>query len=135
MTFNVVETVVDLNYRFNRTYYEHGDNLVKVGNKDWGFTDADIVEIKLYGWQAKEQKLKFYKERNYVQQDRLIFTIFDEYTNLIQTELHVILSEKRTYWRENRETRGRTFPNFSLKLKIIQDPNKKTYVWSGEYWG
>lgn len=132
--FNIVESVVDLNYRFNHSYYEHGDDLRKVGDKQIGFTDADIVEIKLYGWQREAQLLKFYKERCYPQPDRIIFTIFDEYTNLIQTELHVVLHEKRTYWRENRETRGRTSPNFSIQLKIIQDPNKKTYKWSGDYW-
>lgn len=135
MAFNTVESIVDLNYRFNHIYYEQGNNLRDVGYKPMGFSDADIVEIHNYGYAGRADELRYYKERNYAQPDHLLFTIFDVPTNLIQVELHVILSEKRCFWRYNRETRGRVFPNFSLKLKIIQNPTKKPYVWTGDYWG
>lgn len=134
MAFNIVESVVDLDYRFNHIYYERGNNLRKVGNPEMGFTDADIVELHNYGYNGTAHQIHFYKERNYVQPDRLLFTIFDVETNLILTELHVHLSERRSFFRGSRHTRGRVFPNLSLKLKIIQDPNRKSYVWTGEYW-
>lgn len=133
--FNVVESEIVLPYRIGHSYYEHGNDLRKVGDRQMGFSNADIVSIHNYGFHDDHQTIKFYKEFDFIQPSHIRFTIFSEQENLILTELHVHLAEKRSYWRENRETRGRGFSNFSLVLKIIQDPNKKIYQWTGEYFG
>lgn len=134
MAFNIVESEVQLNLRFNHYYSEHGDDFRKVGDPNIGFSDADIIEITNHGWYNDHPEVRFYKERMYDEPSKLVFTIFNVETNLILTELHVYLNEKRSFWRRNREARGRVFPNISLKLKIIQDPNQKTYRWTGDYW-
>lgn len=135
MAFNIVNSEITLNCRFNNYYYEQGNDLRKMGDPQMGFSDADILEITNHGYHDDHPEVKFFKERIYGQPNHILFTIYNTETNLIMTELHVYLDEKRSFWRRNREARGRVFPNISLKLRIIQDPNHTTYKWTGEYWG
>lgn len=131
MAFNIVTSEIFLPYRFNHTYYEHGNDLRKMGDPQIGFSDADIVEIIDYNKHHIPDQIRFYKEHLYPKPDEIIFTIFDVPTNLIITELHVILSEKRSYWRVNIPCRIEA--NMGVRLKITQDPNKRTYLWTGLY--
>lgn len=131
MAFAITETEVELPYRYNHLYYERGNDFRKLGNQQAGFTDANIVEITNYAKGKDRREVGFYKERLYPAPDHIIFTIFDVEENLIMTELHVILSEKRSYWRVNRPCRVPS--DISVRLKIIQNPNLKTYLWTGLY--
>lgn len=131
MAFHITKTDIELPYRFNHTYYEHGNDLRDVGNKQIGFSDADIVEIVNYAKGKDRREIGFYKERLYPKPDEIIFTIFDAEENLIMTVLKVILSEKRSYWRVNRPCRVDS--NMMVKLRITQDPNKHTILWTGIY--
>lgn len=131
MAFNIIHSEIELPYRFNHSYFEHGNDLRNMGDKQIGFTDADITEITNYVNSPMRGILGFYKERLYPKPDEIVFTIFDEAERVIITELHVILSEKRSYWRKC--SRRWTFPDMAVRLKITQDPNKKTYKWTGTY--
>lgn len=131
MSFNIVTSEIELPYRFNHSYYEHGNDLRDMGDPQIGFSDADIVEITNYTTSPMRGQIEFYKERLYPQPSTIIFTIFDVEENIIITELHVLLDRKRSYWRVNRPCRA--FPNMAVRLKIIQDPNCKTYLWTGLY--
>lgn len=131
MAFNIVTSEIELPFRFNHSYYEHGNDLRKQGDPEIGFSDADIVEITNLAKGKDRHPISFYKERLYPKPDEIIFTIFDVDENIIITELHVILSEKRSYWRQC--IPNRVYSDMSVRLKIIQDPNCKTYLWTGNY--
>lgn len=131
MAFNIVTSEIELPYRFNHSYYEHGNDLRKQGNPEIGFSDADIVEIINYAKGKDHKEISFHKERLYPKPDEIVFTIFDVEETIIITELHVILSEKRSYWRQNRP--GLVYADMAVKLKITQDPNCTTYIWTGHY--
>lgn len=131
MTFAIIESEVEIPYRFNNTYYPHKSEFRHVGNKQLGFTDADIVEIINHVKSPLRGELKFYKERLYPKPDVIVFTIYDVHYNIVITELHVVLSERRSYWRKCRP--GWTFPDMSVRLKLTQDPNKRPITWTGHY--
>lgn len=131
MTFAIIESERILTYTFNNTYYEHQCNLHDVGNQQIGFSDANIVEIVNHVITPDRGELAFYKERLYPEPSTIVFTIYDITLNLIVCELHVKLDEKRALWRKCR--RGWTYPNMTVTLKITQDPNDRTYLWTGIY--
>ena len=131
MAFNIVTSEIELPYRFNHSYFEHGNDLRKQGNPEIGFSDADIVEITNFAKGGDRREISFHKERLYPKPDEIVFTIFDVEETLIISELHVILSEKRSYWRKNRP--GKVYADMSVRLKITQDPNCTTYIWTGHY--
>lgn len=131
MTFPIIESERVLTYTFNNTYYEHQCNLRDMGNQQMGFSDADITEIVNHVKTPDRGELAFYKEHLYPEPSTIVFTIYDITVNLVVCELHVKLDEKRVYWRKWR--RGWTYPNMSVTLKVIQNPNIKTYLWTGFY--
>lgn len=131
MTHAIIESERVLTYTFGNTYYEHQCELRDLGNQQLGFTDAEIVEIVNHVKSPMRGELAFYREHLYPEPSTVVFTIFDIEENLIVCELHVKLAEKRAYWQKCR--RGWTYPNMTVTLKIIQDPNRKTYAWTGHY--
>lgn len=132
MAFNIVRSKIDLEYRFNTSYFEHGYNLRKQGDPEIGFSDAHIVELINNAKGTDYRELGFHKERLYPKPDEIVFTIFDVEERVIITELHVILSEKRCYWRRNRRPSNR-YADMVVRLEIVQDPNSTLYIWTGIY--
>lgn len=131
MAFNIVTSELDLPYRFNHSYYAQGTDLRGMGNKGMGFTDVDILEIRNLAKGKDVHEIKFHKERFYPKPDEVTFTIYDVEENFIITELKVILSEKRCFYLANRV--GKLYANMVVRIKVTQDPNNKTYLWTGLY--
>lgn len=123
------ETVVRYGPR-EGSYYNKEYDLKNYGVKRYPYTDVDIIEI--ISTEKIPKKLRFYKVRDYVNQTILIFYIYDVETNMLVVTMNVKLDKQRLWF----ETPDITemFPNMDVKIKVIQDPNKKQYRWTGEYW-
>lgn len=131
MAFAIIESERVLHYTFGNTYYEQQCNLRNLGDQQMGFSDANITEIVNHVKTSDRGELSFYKEHLYPAPSTIVFTIFDIEANVIVCELHVKLDEKRAIWQKCRM--GWVYPDLTITLKITQDPNKRTYIWTGIY--
>lgn len=131
MAFAIIESERVLKYTFGNTYYEQQSSLRDLGNQQLGFSDANIVEIVNNVKRSDRGEIEFYKERLYPEPSTIIFTIFDVEANLIISELNVKLDEKRAFFTKCRM--GWIYPDLTITLKITQDPNDRTYLWTGIY--
>lgn len=112
------------------SYYNKEYDLKKYGVKRYPYTDVNILE--LISTESHPKKLRFHKVRDYVNQTMLQFYIYDVESNRLVVTMFVLLAQQRLYF----ETPDFTweFPNMDVRIEVIQDPNKKQYRWSGEYW-
>jgi hypothetical protein len=131
MAFAIIESYRELQYTFCNTYKPYQCELRDLGNQQLGFTDADIVEIVNHVEGPLRGELEFYKERLYHAPSTIIFTIFNVIQNEVVCEMHVKLAEKRAFFVGS--NKGWIYPNMTVHLKITQNPNLKTYVWTGIY--
>lgn len=131
MTFPIIESYRELQYTFGNTYKVKQCEMRDLGNQQLGFSDADIVEIINHVHTPLRGDLSFYKEPLYPEPSTIVFTIFDINQNVVVCELHVKLDEKRAFFKSCRQ--GWIYPNMTIKLKIIQNPNIRTYLWTGIY--
>lgn len=112
------------------SYYNKEYDLKNYGVKRYPYSDVDILE--LISTEKYPKNLRFHKVRDYVNQTILQFYIYNVDTNLLVCTMFVLLDKQRLYF----ETPDITdeFPNMDVKIEVIQDPNNRPYLWTGEYW-
>lgn len=128
--FPIQTTEATLRYDLKYTYYNHGYDLKDYGVKRFAYSDIDILE--LISLEKIPRKLKFHKVRDYVSQTIIQFYIYDVESNQLIVTLNALLDKQRMYFEV--PDFGREFPNMDVRILVTQDPNKKPYRWTGEYW-
>lgn len=123
------ETVVRYGPR-GGSYYNKEYDLKNYGVKRYPYTDVDILNI--ISTEKYPKKLRFHKVRDYVNQTILQFYIYDVCSNRLVVTMFVLLDKQRLYFET--PDRNTEFPNMDVVINVIQDPNKKQYRWTGEYW-
>jgi hypothetical protein len=118
----MIRTIVTLDYTNDKVVSGRSNNLSMFGHPDLAFTDVNIIELIPHRhW--KPLVMRFYKEKAYLFPEQYNFTIFNEIRTELMGELHVELYFKRMRW-----TKPQTFfntPGYTVKLEIIQDPQKR----------
>lgn len=125
----ITETTVRYGPRTD-AYYNKEYDLRQYGVKRYPYTDVDIVDI--ISTEKFPKKLRYHKVRDYVNNTILTFYIYDVEANMLVVTMNVILNKQRL-WFET-PTITEMFPNMDVKIKVIQDPNNRSYIWTGEYW-
>lgn len=112
------------------SYYNKEYDLRNYGVKRYPYTDINILE--LISTELHPRRLRFHKVRDYVNQTILQFFIYDVAENRLVATMFAKLDKQRLWF----ETPDITdiFPNMDVRIEVIQDPNNRPYLWTGEYW-
>lgn len=129
LPIQITETTVRYGPR-EGSYYNKEYDLKKYGVKRYPYTDINILE--LISTEKHPKKLRFHKVRDYVNQTILQFYIYNVESNRLVVTMFAKLDKQRL-WFETPDITD-TFPDMDVRIEVIQDPNNRPYLWTGEYW-
>lgn len=129
LPIQITETTVRYGPR-EGSYYNKEYDLKKYGVKRYPYTDINI--LGLISTEKHPKKLRFHKVRDYVNQTILQFFIYNVESNRLVVTMFAKLDKQRL-WFETPDITD-TFPDMDVRIEVIQDPNNRPYLWTGEYW-